>query len=439
MTTSAVAKNPRDGDARHLAVDLAVIGSGLAGFAASIFAVSRRIVTAQVGNTGAVAYTTGYLDLLGREDGTRSDVTDPWQALEKLAVDQPNHPLAKVPGEDIREAFTVFTAFLGEGGIAYSKPGERNVTALTPAGTVKQTLCVPATMAAGCRAYAEKLPCVIVDFKGLKGFSGRQVAANLQERWPGLATARIDFPDIMTGEIYPEVMARALEVPATREKLAVRLKAAAGVAKIVGLPAVLGMHRPDRVKAELERLTGLVIFEIPTMPPSVPGIRLREMFEQVLPQKGVTLIPQQKVTGLCFEADGARLSLADSFGPIELRARAVILATGRFLSGGLEAERTGIRETLLNLPVVQPDGRGHWYHDRYTDPRGHAIHRAGLTVDHAFRPLGADGQPYDERLFAAGVILAHQDWIRGRSGAGIAIASAYQAVAEASRFLSSRS
>jgi glycerol-3-phosphate dehydrogenase subunit B len=50
-----------------------------------------------------------------------------------------------------------------------------------------------------------------------------------------------------------------------------------------------------------------------------------------------------------------------------------------------------------------------------------------------------DGRPYSERLFAAGVILAHQDWIRGRSGAGIAIATAYKAVVAADRFLSSSS
>jgi glycerol-3-phosphate dehydrogenase subunit B len=49
--------------------------------------------------------------------------------------------------------------------------------------------------------------------------------------------------------------------------------------------------------------------------------------------------------------------------------------------------------------------------------------------------LARDGRPCSERLFAAGVILAHQDWIRSRSGAGIAIASAYQAVEAAARYL----
>jgi glycerol-3-phosphate dehydrogenase subunit B len=197
---------------------------------------------------------------------------------------------------------------------------------------------------------------------------------------------------------------------------------------VIGLPAILGMHRPDRVHAELQRLTDLEIFEIPTMPPSVPGVRLRELLEQALPRRGVTLIPQHKVAKLLFDADGASLDLHDSFGPIRIRARAVILATGRFLSGGLEAQPNGIREPLLDLPVSQPGGRADWYRERYTDDRGHAIHRAGIEIDDQSRPLGRDGRPFSERLFAAGVILAHQDWIRSRSGAGIAIASAYKAV-----------
>lgn len=266
-------------EARNFETDLAVIGSGIAGFAASIFALNRKINCAQVGNTGAVAYTTGYLDLLGSNEESQVAVDNPWEGLEQLKKSQPGHPLSRIPAADIRKSFEQFTAFLGECGIAYTEPSDTNITALTPAGTLKKTLCVPATMAAGPKAFADNTPCVIIDFKGLKGFSARQVVANLKDKWPGLSTARITFPDMAKGEIYPEVMARALEVPATRAGLAELLIQAAGEAKVIGLPAILGMHRPDLVKTELERLTGLQIFEIPTMPPSVPGIRLREMFE----------------------------------------------------------------------------------------------------------------------------------------------------------------
>jgi len=420
---------------RNFSAELAVVGSGMAGFAASVFAVNRGLATALTGNSGAMAYTTGYLDLLGRVDGSTLAVADPWQGLEDLRSARPQHPLSRITADDIRHGFDEFTRFLGESGLAYSRAGEHNLTALTPAGTLKHTLCMPATMVAGPRARAASTPSVMVDFEGLKGFSACEIVANLRSHWPGLVAQRVVFPDMGRGEVYAEVMARALEVPATREKLAAVLKGVAGQARVIGLPAILGIHRPDRVHAELQRLTGLEIFEIPTMPPSVPGVRLRELLEQALPKRGVTLVPQHKVAQLRFDADGASLDLHDSFGPIRIRARAVILATGRFLSGGLEARPQGIREPLLDLPVTQPAGRNDWYRERYTDDRGHAIHRAGIEVDDESRPLARDGRPCSERLFAAGVILAHQDWIRSRSGAGIAIASAYQAVEAAARYL----
>jgi len=422
-------------ETREFTSDLAIIGSGIAGFAAAIFAAGRKIDTAQVGNTGAIAYTTGYLDLLGSLEASPAAIDKPWDGLEQLKKSQPAHPLCKIPAADIKEAFSQFTAFLGNCGIGYTALQETNITALTPAGTLKKTLCVPATMASGPKAFADKVPCVIIDFTGLKGFSARQVVANLRDKWPGLSSARITFPEMDRGEIYPEVMARALEVPATRQRLAVLLRQAAGGAKCIGLPALLGMHRPDLVRAELETLTGLQIFEIPTMPPSVPGIRLREMFEQVLPQRGITLIPQQKVLSVLFDTDGALLRLRDNYGPIAIRSRAVILATGRFLSGGLLAHPDGITEALLELPVTQPGCRTDWYRNGYTDRRGHAIHKAGIEVDETFRPLAKDGQVYNDGLFAAGIILAHQDWIRSRSGAGIAIATAYKTVQAVEKLL----
>lgn len=423
-------------ETRHFTTDLAVIGSGLAGFAASTFALKRGISTAQAGNTGAIAYTTGYLDLYGYEQGDEPQViVDPWAGLARLRQAQPNHPLAGIAAADIRTAFDQFTSFLGECGIAYTTPTDGNSIALTPAGTTKPTFCVPATMAEGVLALQRQARCVIVDFHGLRGFSARQVCANLKDQWPNLRAERVNFPEMNHGEIYPEVMARALEVAAHRQQLASAILAIVGDAEVVGLPAVMGMHNPDHVMAELRQLIGLPLFEIPTMPPSVPGIRLREMFEQVFPQKGLTLVPQQKVRTVDFSGAKVKLSLADNFGAITISAKAVILATGRFLSGGLEARIDGISEPLIGLPVAQPDSRDQWYNQRYLDPSGHQVHLCGIAVDDSLRPLMANGKPYDPRLFAAGIILAHQDWIRGRCGAGVAIATAFKAMDGVERLL----
>ncbi|MBT8362072.1 MAG: glycerol-3-phosphate dehydrogenase subunit GlpB [Deltaproteobacteria bacterium] len=421
---------------RLFKTELAVIGTGLAGVAASIFAMKRGITTAQTGNTGALAYTTGYLDLLGcdQQDSTLA-CSDPWEGLKRLRMSEPLHPLARISKKDIRASFDEFTSFISELGICYGTPGDQNLNGLTPAGTVKKTLCVPATMQHGVAAFSEKKRCVIIDFNGLRGFSGRQIVSNLQPEWPGLRSERIDFPDLEQVEIYPEVLARSLEAPHHRVALAAVVKKIVGNAEVVGMPAIFGIHGPDRVMEELQGLIGLPLFEIPTMPPSVPGIRLREMVEQFFPQKGINFIPQQKILSVEFKDDGACLKLKDNYGEIEFFSRAVILGTGRFISGGLEARMDSIIEPLLNIPVCQPESREDWYQQSYMDRSGHAIHRTGIEVDTLFRPVDQKGSPIHENLFAAGIILAHQDWIRGRCGAGVAIATAYKAVESAAKIL----
>ena len=63
------------------------------------------------------------------------------------------------------------------------------------------------------------------------------------------------------------------------------------------------------------------------------------------------------------------------------------------------------------------------------DPRGHPANQAGLEVDDLFRPpIGKDGGPAFDNLFACGSIIAHQDWMRMKCGSDLAIGTASAAV-----------
>ena len=85
---------------------------------------------------------------------------------------------------------------------------------------------------------------------------------------------------------------------------------------------------------------------------------------------------------------------------------------------------------MFDLPVTQPESRTLWHREQFLDPRGHAVNSAGLSVDESFRPLDENGRPMYDNLYAAGSILAGQDWMRMKCGAGLAIATAYKAVQE---------
>jgi glycerol-3-phosphate dehydrogenase subunit B len=409
--------------------DLMVIGSGMAGMAASLFAAQGGINTVQVGITGEINFASGLLDLLGVHPiGQGVRWTNPWDGIKQLTTDEPNHPYAHIEIKRIRHAMKKFMGFLDDTGLPYQTNGERNFQVVTPVGTLKTTYAVPKSMAPGAQALADQTPTLLVDLIGLKGFSARQVIETLGSRWPSLKHARIAFPGTR-GEIFTEHAARAMDTRPVRQALVDAVRPCLGAAKAVGFPAVLGMYRTQEVRMDLEAALGMPVFEIPTMIPAVTGLRLREAFERRLPKMGVTAFYQQKVLrAKVMQDDNFEFIIGQMSPVLRISAKKTILASGRFFGKGLQADRHTIRETLFDLPVVQPEDRRQWHNKDLLHADGHPINRAGLEVDEHFRPMDKNRHIIHHNLHAIGSILAHQDWIRQKCGSGLSIASAFAAV-----------
>ncbi len=405
-----------------------------------MFAANRGLACVEVGQIGEINFDSGFLDLLGiHPAGERQAWTDPWTGIDSLVGDIPKHPYARLPREDIQTAFEEILTFLKEAGLSYIRRVNRNIEALTSLGTLKTTYCVPHTIWNGVEALEKKPSCLLIDIRGLKGFSARQIAAALKSEWPGLRSARISFPDTdHLNEVYTEHRASALILSQNRKKLARTLKPHIKDAQIIGLPAILGLYRTLEVVSDLEKLIGVPVFEIPTIPPSIPGLRLKEAFERGLRAKGVKYLSLNRVlevrhqTDEYFEVDIGRITAEQT-----VRSRGIILASGRFIGGGLQADRKRIKETIFDLPVYQPDNRADWHRRDFLDARGHLVNRAGVEIDDLFRPLNGSRQPAFRTLFAAGSLLAHNDWKRIKCGAGVAIASAFGAVKSLIRIINS--
>jgi len=412
--------------------DLIVVGAGLAGMAVTAFAVERGLKTLQIGATpGEMHFASGLLDLLGIHPlQQRNRLDNPWAGISALIQDSPKHPYARVGLENIRYSWEVFVKILDKAGLRYCGWPEQNAVLATCAGTSKITYKVPASMWPGVIGLKEKRPALIVDFEGMKDFSAVQMVKTLSPHWPGLRAQRLEFPYPLKVFDWQNIfMAEALGSPQVRSDLAATIKLLLEDAKLVGMPAILGVRKSGEIAADLEKQIGATVFEIPTMPPSVPGLRLKEAMERELLRKGAALLRGRRA--LAINSTGRKcvsVVVGDRQSQETLKAKGVVIATGRFLGGGLAASRSGIRETIVNLPVHQPQTRRDWHRPRFLDPRGHPANRAGVEVDDLLRPLGSNGRCYDDNLFAAGSLLAHQDWKRTKCGAGLAIATAYGAV-----------
>jgi len=412
--------------------DLAIIGAGISGLSAALFAARHGLETILIGQVSEIMFSSGCFDLLGIHPiAEKKQWSAPWDAVAQLRQDIPGHPYAKLTASEIADAFQIVRDFLQQGGYPYCvRPGV-NVPVLTAMGTCKLTYAVPHTMNNGIDLQADRRPCLIVGIRGLKGFSAHQVVAAASDQWPGLSAATVTFPNTEhQEEVYAEPMARRMELPETRRRFADAVKPHLKSAQGVGLPPILGVYRTTEVRAHIEQLLGVPVFELPSMPPATPGLRIKEIFFQHLPRDGVQVLAPKRVERASIEPDGRfKLEIGENgAADTSVLATGVILATGRFMGQGLKAERSGIHESLFNLPVFQPAQRQHWHRHTFLDPRGHRINCCGIETDSRFQPLGADGRPVVSNLYACGAILAHSDWMRMKCGSGVAMASAYAAV-----------
>ncbi len=414
-----------------LTTQTTVIGSGLSGMAAALFGAQRSVQTAIIGSTGASEFSSGMIDLFGILPHQSPPLCPhPWEAIARLPEVFPRHPYTLIDRQDIQQALGLITSILKDQGLFYAGNGDQNHMAVGPLGTLKPTYLLPSTMLAGAQERIKQSPGLIVDFYGLKDFSAKMVASNLEPMWPGLRTSRVSFPGCESrSELFTELLAYSLESPQTRSELVQRLRPLLQGVQVLGLPAVLGMGSAQAIHRELEERLEVRIFEIPTIPASVPGLRLTGALKRAADASlFIQTFDQNLVTGLDQDAQGRFVVTVQ--GPQqkwELRSRALLLATGRFLGQGLTADRKRIKESLLDLPVHQPDSRAKWHREDFFDPKGHALNQAGIEVDEHFRPVDPQSNVMYENLYAAGSILAHQDWMRFKCGAGLAIASAYKA------------
>jgi glycerol-3-phosphate dehydrogenase subunit B len=201
---------------------------------------------------------------------------------------------------------------------------------------------------------------------------------------------------------------------------------------LIGMPAVLGLNRPAGVMEKISAAVGRQVFEIPTLPPSIPGLRLFRALKGGLQKGGGHLYWGKGVTSVECQGDQIEAVTLDTTGrPARVEGRAFILATGSFVSGGLFAAREALQENVFHLPVHVPAERKDWFNSDFFVP-GHAIERAGIEIDSDFRPTGSNVR----NLFVCGSILAHSEIMKNQCGHGLAVTTGFAAANMCSRELS---
>jgi glycerol-3-phosphate dehydrogenase subunit B len=394
-----------------------VVGAGLAGLTCALrLADAGAPVTVLAAGVGSLQLGGATIDVLGYMPDR---VVRPLEALPSLG---PDHPYGVLGAERV----VASTRWLVERLPALDLRGsaDENMLLASALGAARPTAIAPAGVAAGDLRRGGAV--VFAGVRALKDFVPALVAANVA-RADGVSvqTRAADAQGSVGGEadVSPLGLARALEQAPVRADVIAALRTAVGRADgaRIGLPAVLGVDRHDEVAAAFSDALGAEVFEVPTAPPSVPGIRLYRALTAELRARRARLIVGSTAIGPM--RDGDRLAGLEARVAGRTRtfpAASVVLATGGVAVGGIELEHDSVRESVLDLPLAGDPGAVRYDKSSFHE---HPIDRIGVRVDAAMRPLDADRNVVHQNLHAVGALLWGSVPWRELSGNGIALAS----------------
>jgi glycerol-3-phosphate dehydrogenase subunit B len=413
--------------------DIVIIGSGMSGLSAAHFALEKGLSVAVISNSaGCMGFAPGTLDLCSVYPVDPITYHDsPVDAMKELVSEKKFHPFAKAGIENVVESWKSIGSYFSSSPLEYTFDINKNVHVITAAGTLKPSNLVSRSLKNNSDAWQKKKKTLIIDIKELKNFSSKQVVENLKERWNNLDAASITIEDIIEqNEIHILKLCSLLEKDDFRSSLIEKLNEKIKGHEALGLPEVCGSTNTKQVMDSLEKELGLSVFEIPGPPPTGSGSRLLQYFRDDLITKGVSFYPGHGVKEVISKDGKATLIKIQGYSQEHLiETDNVILATGRFFGGGLEAKGDGLKETVFDISIEAPESRDDWHMDTFLGAPGHPLNSCGLETDECFRPL-EKGAPLYENLYAVGSILKDQDWVREKSGTGIAVSTAWKVINE---------
>lgn len=437
----------------ELETDVLVIGGGMAGLAAACSAADAgaSVIVVRKGH-GATADSSGAIDIAGYLPGGNTPFQSGREGLRAITGLFPYHPYS-VLGQESTETGSQFEKALERvehsvnmlkkwlSGTPAETIGslERNISAVTVLGTSKPTSLLQKTMLPP--DWDDDSILLFEGFAGNPDFNAVLAAktfmaerARVGEPPKKIADSELTLsPFGKPYNVSPVEIARHLDHPGGTAFLADSLSkdVERTGATHIALPPILGLKTPAENRRILEDRLDVQVFELLSFPPSVPGLRLLRSLDNTLAGLDVRILEAHEAMN--YEQSGnriVRVQCKTHHRSLDILPDSVILASGKFIGGGITGSENGLSERLFGLPVVSED----WTStdgirpQRLTRPisinsRGHALFACGVAVDMHLRPLDGSGNTFAENLFSAGSVLAGYNYPVEKSGLGVALAT----------------
>ncbi|QUM88317.1 glycerol-3-phosphate dehydrogenase subunit GlpB [Moritella sp. 36] len=422
--------------------DSIIIGGGIAGYTAGLRSLEAGLKTAIISNgQSALHFSSGSIDLLSHTP-TGKAIRNPAAIFDKFTDEFPSHPYSKVGKNTVFESLEWYKNLLTNAGISLlQQDNGDNHLRITPLGTLKSTWL--------SQPYVQQLPMrltehsitriVVVQINDFRDFNAKMMTDNLIQT-PEFKDVEISNTSISIDgfsglkrnacELRSIDIARILSNESEVEALATKLKAIATSNDLVIIPAITGNGMGLSVLNKLHALTNLTFHEVPTMPPSMLGIRLEETMIDLFIKRGGMLLKGDQVTHGDMAEDNGKLTLkriyTRNLETMPLTADNYIFASGSFFNKGLIAHHNKLQEPVFDLDMNSIEARSTWYNPQFFAANSQPFLSLGIKTNQAFNPM-LKGKIINN-LFCAGSNLGGYDPIAEGCGSGVAISTAYHAV-----------
>lgn len=421
--------------------DVVVIGGGVAGYTSALRFLEQGLKTAVVSHgQSAMHFSSGSIDVLSHSPVDGKAVRAPFDEIDRLTQQMPEHPYSKIGRASVLESLQWFKQFVGNHGLPMNhNQSLENHYRITSLGSLKATwLSQPYVFSLDFdyAAVSSIKRIVLVSVEGFRDFQPEIAKAKLASM-PELegvevrvVKVRLDAAGLETRnchEFRSIDVSRLLRQPQHFSQFCSQLRNVATPNDLVILPSLLGNGDGLTLMDKLAQETHLRFHEVPTMPPSLLGIRVEDTLRRAFIEAGGTLHVGDEVTSGVFRPSGEQLSLAciytKKLKAVPINAGYFVLATGSFFSKGLVAGLNKVTEPIFDLDIATQGSRDQWYSERFFSQSSHPFLSFGVETNQHFQPTKA-GRTL-ENLYCAGSILPHYDPIAHGSGGGVAISTGY--------------
>lgn len=415
--------------------DVIIIGGGLAGLTCGI-ALQKQGKHCAIVNNGQAAmdFSSGSFDLLSKLPDGRA-VENFSESYQDIIQQMPGHPYSLLGKEKVLDKAVSFERLSQLLHLDLLGSSEQNHLRVMPLGGIRHTWLsassVP-TLSLQEKSFPHKRV-MVLGIEGYHDFQPQLLSDNLRQNPKFshcefnigyLNIPELDYLRSNAREFRSVNISQVLEHKLAFTDLVQEIKLAAKDANAVFLPACFGIDN-QRFFENLKQATGLNLYELPTLPPSLLGMRQRKGLRNAFEELGGMILNGDKALHGEIENHQVKAVYTRLHQDTPLYADHFILASGHYFSSGIVAEFENVLEPIFDLDIIgnaefDNSNRLSWTKDRFASPQPYQS--AGVKIDAQCR-VYKDGKTLNN-LYAIGSVIGGYNNLELGCSSGVAVVTA---------------